>query len=137
MRPLARSIRSRPSALATYSEFPLPASVPWVNDWRVISLARHIPSAIRSGVPAGAVCAGDADDGAGPEFCDDADEAGAPPPGAGLWLLCEVSAVARPALAPAITTTLAAASAGAQPRREVRRRRGSFPASLASRNATS
>jgi len=44
-----------------------------------------MPFAIRSGVPAGAVCAGDAEDDAGEEFCDDADDAGdadVPPPGA-------------------------------------------------------
>src|SRR5580692_3501859 len=67
-----------------------------------------------------------------------------PDPGVGLW--CEVSTTAAPALRPATTTTLAAASAGAQPRRQVppRRARGDlarldrvWPAVLARRNATS
>ena len=92
-----------------------------MNDWRLISSAPHIPPATRSG---GHVGPADVDgcDGAvevaGVET--EADEGGIPSPGELVWLWCEVITVAMPALAPATTTTLAAASTGAQPRPLVR-----------------
>ena len=117
-----------------------------MNDWRLISSAPHIPLATRTG---GQVGPADVDgcDGAAEVAGVDTEVNGVPPPGEVAWLGCEVSTVAMPALAPATTTTLAAASTGAQPRPLVRpglrHARGSRcppPASSAwraSRNATS
>src|SRR5208283_5026012 len=106
------------------------ASEAWVNDWRLISFAPHTPPAIRSGGqvgPGDAVgCDGPAEDGTVEA---EAENELGPPPDEVAWLGCEVITVAMPALAPATTNTLAAASTGAQPRPLVqagpRRARGS------------
>ena len=117
-----------------------------MKDWRLISSAPHMPAAIRSGGHVGAVdldgCDG-ATEAAGVDT--EADEGGIPSPGEVLRVWCEAIAVAMPALAPAMTTTLAAASTGAQPRARTGPRHARAcrcpprapAASSASRNATS
>src|SRR5215467_12377181 len=125
--PVAGSIRAREPSPTAYSAFPLPASEPWLNDWRLISSAPHIPPATRSGC----------DDEAGGELDTDAVAGGVPSLGAPPRLWCEVATVAMPALAPAMANTLSAASTGVQPwpprktflREKPRRERGSRPGS--------
>src|SRR2546430_14245798 len=91
-----------------------------------------MPPAIRSGVPAGPVDDGEAVEAGGEDT--DADDVGVPlAAGAGLWW--EVATLATAALAPAMTITPSAASAGAQRRppkaplakENPRRGRGSRP----------
>src|SRR5262245_45978161 len=99
--PVAGSIRAREPAPTAYSAFPLPASEPWLNDWRLISSAPHIPPATRSGCPPD-VCVGDGD----PDT--DAVAGGVPSLGAPPRPWCEVATVAMPALVPAMANTLSA-----------------------------
>jgi hypothetical protein len=144
MFPLAGSIRlSLPSPNA-YREPPLPVSDSWSNDWRLSSVAPHIPSATTRGPMGGT---DDTDSVGCAEVEAVARDVGVPlAAGGALWW--EVATLATAALAPAMTTTPSAASAGAQrrppkaPLAKPRRGRGSPPRpglcpSLATRYAMS
>src|ERR1700723_2258885 len=127
MSPVAGSMRSRVPLPNAYSEPSALTSEFWLNVWWLISSAPHGPPAIRVVGDACWVCDDVWDGEADADADADADEAGAPPAGDGeLWW--ELASTAMPALAPAMTTTAAAARAGAQARlRPPRRGPGTRP----------
>src|SRR5271169_1613578 len=128
--PVAGLIRSSVLVFPiAYSEPSALISEPWTNAWWPISSA---PQGAPARPVAGVVCWAEEDVWVGEDEAEAdelADEAGPPPADAGgLW--CELARTAMPALAPAMTTTAAAARAGARARPNTgppRRGRGSRP----------
>ena len=123
--PVAGLIRSSVLVFPiAYSEPSALISEPWTNAWWPISSA---PQGAPARPVAGVVCWAEEDVCVGEDEAE-ADELADPPAAAGgLW--CELARTAMPALAPAMTTTAAAASTGARARlNSGPRRRGRGPA---------